>query len=141
MISNANGESYHSGKMKGILKISRVLQGEVSVGDEIAIIQRYSIKEEDGVTYIEDKSGLTPMKKGDKWVCFLAYDDRDDVYWTVSSYLGRFHVPENKEDLAQHLSAEEMGLYVKNDYNSMLYNQLVKAYDWGTEPETEKKMK
>lgn len=126
---DANKNPYLHDVSESSFEISRILKGNLSVGDSINITQNYYIQNDDGVDTIYDASEMTPMKKSEKWVYFLSFDEINDTYWIRSIY-GRYPVPTAENIKADELTAEEMGRYKKNDMVDSLYNELVEMYDW-----------
>ncbi len=126
---DANKSPYLFDVSESSFEISRVIKGDVKVGDTINITQQYYIQNVEGVDTIYDSSEMTPMKKGEKWVYFLSYDEINDTYWIRNIY-GKYPVPESNNSTADGFTAEEMGRYKKNNMVDSLYNELVEMYDW-----------
>ena len=122
---------FFSGESKCQFKITRVLEGDLQVGETITIVQKYYYEDtEHGGKELHNNSYIRPMKKGDKWVYFLTYYEDYLGYRTTFTIQGRFPVPPSKDSSADDLSAFEMGLYKKYDYCDAIYNDIVNRYDW-----------
>lgn len=111
------------------LKITKVLKGDVNVGDTIKIRQLYGVENRDGVDTTIDSSDMLPMKKGDEWLYALTLSDDGDYYWVYNVY-GRFPVPPSNTSDANDFTAEQMGRYERNVQHDDYYNELVEMYDW-----------
>lgn len=117
-------------------KIDKILGGEGATtkerGAEIIINQAYAIK--DG-RYLSD-SKLTPMLKGDRWVYFLRFNEKNGTYCSLNDYMGRFpdpgyclvydRDPDLRESANQFLPAmtNRYGLMDDNDFNEKIYRTL-----------------
>ncbi len=122
---------FFSGKSKCRFKITRVLEGDLQVGETVTVIQNYYYKDTQyGGREIVNESFMFPMKKGDEWIYFLAYDKKNQAYKSAFLYQGRYPVPPSKDSSADDFSAYEMGLYKKYDYCDAIYNDIVNRYDW-----------
>lgn len=90
-----------SGLTKRECHINRVYKGDVEIGDTITLLQDYYIWD-----FSDDDSGeeqqlitssyLKAAVKNNKYLMFLAYDDRFDGYWPVCDYEGMFSIPSDK---------------------------------------------
>ena len=74
------------------VQVERILKGDPDK-KELKLSQRYGL-EEDRNTLVTFSS-MTPMKKGEKWIFFLYYDDVNDTYWCAGDYSGRYPLPES----------------------------------------------
>ncbi len=101
------------------LIIEKVYQGEKSIGDKIVLLHDYFIWENtDNTKQLISLSGYKPMKKGDKYLLFLAWDESKDGYYVIGDYQGIYPVEETvvskkgtsntvKQDFAHVYSNEE----------------------------------
>ena len=74
------------------VQVEKILKGDPDK-KELKLSQRYGL-EEDRNTLVTFSS-MTPMKKGEKWIFFLYYDDVNDTYWCAGDYSGRYPLPES----------------------------------------------
>ena len=74
------------------VQVERILKGDPDK-KELKLSQRYGL-EEDRNTLVTFSS-MTPMKKGERWIFFLYYDDVNDTYWCAGDYSGRYPLPES----------------------------------------------
>ena len=99
---------------KNTIKVEKVLKGEAV--QSIKISQRYGISETD--CELVAFTGLTPMKKGDRWIFFLQYDKQRDTYWVAGDHSGRYPLPDEKlRGLCSRMADynEELNKYVKEN--------------------------
>ncbi|MDE6725632.1 MAG: hypothetical protein K2J79_08500, partial [Ruminiclostridium sp.] len=117
-------------------KINSILSAEgpttTEQGTDIIISQDYAIK---GGSIIS-RSKLTPMLKGDKWVYFLKYSEKDGVYYPLNDYMGRYpdpyfnwvynRDPDIKDSANRFLPAmtNKYGLTDENDFNENIFRTL-----------------
>jgi hypothetical protein len=66
------------GNAYGQLLVTEVLMGDIEVGETVKLWRRYGFDEELGLMFIFD--GRTPMHVGDRWICFLSYQEHVDAY-------------------------------------------------------------
>ncbi len=108
---------FYSGYSKCTFRIDLVYKGRISEGETITIAQdSVYLKESDRVI---TSSGRLPMKKDDRWLYFLVYDDEVKAYRAAGDTLGRY-----PEKYAYWYSAEELGVYYKADINKTIYSDL-----------------
>ena len=108
------------------IKITRVLKGDVEVGDCVKIRQGYAIDEGMLIT----RSDLTPMIKGDSWIFFLNYTEGDDdgVYWCTGDSDGRYPVSTVQNQTLAISEYSELGVYDRKDFKDEIYNEIIEKY-------------
>lgn len=104
------------------LKVTQVLQGDISEGDEIVIGDSYVVYDGGLVA----STFLTPMIKGDSWVYFLQKTDID-TYVTVGGYQGRYPVPGNENKEFPYV--ENGNGVVNGNMNEKIYSDVDKMID------------
>ena len=108
------------------MKISKVIKGDVNIGDEIEISQYYVV--EDGELYTF--SGMTPMIKGDSWLFFLAKSNRDNAthYCHMGDFQGRYPIPDTENTVLPY--ALDNGTYDPEDFRSDIYSEILEKYEF-----------
>lgn len=108
------------------IKVTKVLMGDVNVGDDLRIGQFYGISDGELVTI----SDLTPMQKGDEWVFFL-YREKDGTYWYSADSDSRFPTKQSASNNSSMklAAAPYLGVYDKADFNEDIYSEIVEKYD------------
>lgn len=78
-----------AGYTKRELEVEKVYKGDVSVGDKIVLMQDYFIWAEDnGEKKLMSLTELKPMKKGEKYLLFLAWSKNKEAYYEVGDFQG-----------------------------------------------------
>lgn len=106
------------------IEVSRVLMGDVNVGDELRIVQRYAVVDGQLITF----SDLTPMQKGDEWVFFLRNVQDTDKYICSAENQSRFPVSGAENNPMALSDAPELGVYEEAHFDRVLYNEIVEKY-------------
>lgn len=106
------------------IEVSRVLMGDVNVGDELRIVQRYAVVDGQLITF----SDLTPMQKGDEWVFFLRNVRDTDKYICSADTQSRFPVGGAENNPMTLSDAPELGVYEEVHFDRVLYNEIVEKY-------------
>lgn len=110
----------------GTVEISRVLKGDVKVGDTVNVLQRYGIIGDEFFAYDE----LTPMQNGDEWVFFLKEEPRLDGYWCWGDTDARYPTKNASSNRPMALAeSPELGVLDKSLFNQSIYEELVEKYD------------
>ena len=107
------------------IEVTRVLKGDVNVGDTLTICQNYAVVEDRFVTY----SALTPMMKGDTWIFFLGSSDNGEYYFCTSDSDGRYPVKDFTYKRIALTENEDLGVYDAKDFNEEIYNEILEKYD------------
>lgn len=109
------------------IKVTRVLMGDVEVGDELAIDQHYAVADGELITF----GGLTPMQNGDEWVFFLRKRSESEHYICSADTDSRFPTKNSASNNSTAPLAEstELGVYSKADFNGDIYSEIVAKYD------------
>lgn len=107
------------------IEVSRVLMGDVNVGDELRIVQRYAVVDGQLITF----SDLTPMQKGDEWVFFLRNVRDTDKYICSADTQSRFPVSGAENNPMALSDAPELGVYEEVHFDRILYNEILEKYD------------
>jgi hypothetical protein len=132
------------------LQIIDVLQGEAQVGDVITVAQYYYVDDEGTFVSFD---GLTPMRKGDRWIYFLSnlsetaesieflgqFNDVEptdylDTYFVTGYRNARFPVPSTERPMRSSEPAT-FGMFNREDFPSGLHNEIlnhfqIEAQDW-----------
>lgn len=106
------------------IEVSRVLMGDINVGDELRIVQRYAVVDGQLITF----SDLTPMQKGDEWVFFLRKVLNTDKYICSADYQSRFPVSGAENALMPLSDSSELGVYEKSHFDKAIYDEIVEKY-------------
>lgn len=107
------------------VKVTRVLLGDINVGDEVKVKLRYGIVKDQLIT----GTALTPMQKGDEWVFFLTLSMDGTFYWHTYDSDGRYPTKNSSNNGIMPLAeSPELGVYNKADFNEKIYNELVEKY-------------
>lgn len=109
------------------IEVTKVLMGDVKVGDKLSIDQRYAVVDGELITF----SDLTPMQKGDEWVFFLRKRTNSDHYICSADSDSRFPTKTSASNNRAMILAEsaELGVYNEEDFNREIYNEVVLKYD------------
>lgn len=106
------------------LKVTKVLFGDVEVGDELNIKQSYGILDGELISF----SKLTPMQKDDEWIFFLKLAS-DNSYWCAGDSDGRYPTKNSSENGIMSLSeAPELGVYNESEFKRAIYDEIVEKY-------------
>lgn len=108
------------------IEVTRVLFGDVNVGDNLKIGQYYGVTDGQLISFDE----LTPMQNGDEWVFFLRYEPEiEDSYWCCGDSDGRYPV-KSADNAPMPLSdSPDLGVYNEENFNRDIYNEIVDKYD------------
>lgn len=109
------------------IEVTKVLMGDVNVGDKLSIDQRYGVVDGELITF----SKLTPMQKGDEWVFFLRKRSKSDHYICSADYDSRFPTKNSasNNDIMPLAEGAELGVYNEADFNDGIYKEIVEKYD------------
>lgn len=109
------------------IEVTKVLMGNVNVGDELKIDQNYGIVDGELITFSE----LTPMQKGDEWVFFLRKVAKSDHYICTAESDSRFPTKSSasKNGIMPLAEGAELGVYNEADFNDGIYKEIVEKYD------------
>lgn len=109
------------------IEVTRVLFGDVNVGDNLKIGQSYGVVDGQLISFDE----LTPMQKGDEWIFFLRYEPEiESSYWCCGDSDGRYPIP-SAENAPMPLSdSPDLGVYNDEDFNRDIYNEIIEKYDF-----------
>lgn len=108
------------------VKVTKVLSGDVKVGDEIKIAQYCGVFEDRFVTYSE----MTPMLKGDTWIfCLTKSNYTDDLYWCTGDSDGRYPLKSSANRITGLNAEEDLGVYNRDSFKNNIYNDLLEKYD------------
>ncbi len=108
------------------VKVTKVLSGDVKVGDEIKIAQYCGVFEDRFVTYSE----MTPMLKGDTWIfCLTKSNYTDDLYWCTGDSDGRYPLKSSANRITGLKAEEDLGVYNRDSFKDNIYNDLLEKYD------------
>lgn len=109
------------------IEVTKVLMGDVNVGDKLSIDQRYGVVDGELITF----SKLTPMQKGDEWVFFLRKRSKSDHYICSADYDSRFPTKNSasNNDIMPLAEGAELGVYNEADFNNYIYEEIVEKYD------------
>ncbi len=117
------------------LKIEKVHQGDVNVGDKIVLMQDYFIwTNTDNIKQLISLTGLKPMKKGEKYLLFLAWDKNKEGYYAVGDFQGVYPLEDTTVKSKEGSVAAKRELehvYSREDYSSTLipiYDEVQKKY-------------
>ena len=106
------------------IEVSKVLKGDVEVGDKLTVIQSYGVVDGQLVSI----SDLTPMVKGDTWLFFLKKSSRSDVFWCEGDSDGRYPVPNSKNRTLAISEYSELGVYDEQNFKSGIYSEILNKY-------------
>jgi len=119
--SKIQKEMPSAGYTKRELKITKVYQGDVNVGDKIILLHDYFIWENsDKIKQLISISDYKPMKKGDKYLLFLAWDKGKEGYYVVGDYQGIYPLEDadaSKRDTNKASNQEFEHVYSKEEYS------------------------
>lgn len=109
------------------IEVTKVLMGDVNVGDKLSIDQNYGIVDGELISFSE----LTPMQKGDEWVFFLRKVAKSDHYICTAESDSRFPTKNSASNNGIMPLAEgaELGVYNEADFNNYIYEEIVEKYD------------
>lgn len=146
-IENAHQEEYteYDGDFKkdiliniksiNTIKVSKVLSGDVNIGDELKIVQSYGIYE----NRLISNSCLTPMVNGDTWLFFLGkaingdYLKEENCWVCLGDNDGRYPVPDASYQKTltfsnRSVESANLGVYDKGEFRQDIYNDILKKY-------------
>ncbi len=106
------------------IEISRVIKGDVKVGDMVKVSQGYAVNDGQLITL----SCLTPMVKGDTWVFFLSTANDCGYYWCTGDSDGRYPVSTVQNQSLEISEYSGLGVYNREDFKDEIYNELVEKY-------------
>lgn len=98
-------------------RVDEVFKGDVSVGDELIIGDKYFVNGSDLNYY--PGNAFTPMIKGDRWVYFLRVDDNG--YYDALG-LGRYPIPGEEHPFV--LAPRWHGAYDHYDFSDKIYEDV-----------------
>lgn len=109
------------------IEVTKVLMGDVNVGDKLSIDQNYGIVNGELISFSE----LTPMQKGDEWVFFLRKVAKSDHYVCTAESDSRFPTKSSasKNGIMPLAEGAELGVYDEADFNNYIYEEIVEKYD------------
>lgn len=108
------------------IEVTKVLFGDVNVGDELKIGQSYGVVDEQLISF----DALTPMQNGDEWLFFLNFEPTlDNSYWCCGDSDGRYPVPNAENALMPLSDSPDLGVYNEEDFNRDIYNEIVGKYN------------
>ncbi|MCH5205511.1 MAG: hypothetical protein J1F09_01075 [Oscillospiraceae bacterium] len=107
------------------IEVSRVLKGDVEVGDNLKLTQLYAVVDGQLITM----SDLTPMVKGDTWIFFLDCEEGSDIYWVTGDSDGRYPVSSNTNKTLAITQYSNLGVYKKQNFKSGIYSEILEKYD------------
>ena len=107
------------------IKVSRVLMGNVNVGDELQIVQRYAVVDDELITFSE----LTPMQNGDEWIFFLRSVSDTDKYICSADCQSRFPTGESANRMMSLAERADLGVYEEVCFDWDIYNEIVEKYN------------
>lgn len=107
------------------VEVTKVLFGNVNIGDRLNISQNYGVVNEQLITF----SALTPMQYGDEWVFFLK-ESEENLYCCAGDCQGRYPVP-SAENAPMPLSdSPDLGVYSEQSFNRSIYDEILEKYDF-----------
>lgn len=112
-------------KSTNFVEVSRVIKGDVKVGDLVKVQQSYAVNDGQLITL----SDLTPMVKGDTWVFFLSTANDSGIYWCTGDSEGRYPVSTAQNQSLTISEYSGLGVYNREDFKDEIYNELVEKYD------------
>ncbi|MBD5103545.1 MAG: hypothetical protein HDT47_01625 [Ruminococcaceae bacterium] len=107
------------------IEITKVLKGNVDVGDTLKICQEYAVVDDKFVT----ESALTPMMNGDTWIFFLEPSDNGEYYFCVGYSEGRYPVKDSVYKRIALTENENLGVFDEKDFKEEIYNEILEKYD------------
>lgn len=107
------------------IEISKVIKGDVSVGDEIVLKQLYGVIDDQFMT----DSNLTPMLKEDTWLFFLSKNN-DGAYYCTGDNDGRYPLKNFSYRRIALTDNEDLGVYNKEDFREDIYSEILEKYDF-----------
>lgn len=108
------------------IEISRVIKGNVNVGDTLTIAQEYAVIDDRFLTYSE----LTPMQEGDTWLFFLFNNDNSGIYYCSGDSDGRYPIRDCVYSKVAFTENENLGVYEKESFNEKIYGEILEKYDF-----------
>lgn len=110
------------------IKVSKVIKGDLQVGDTVTITQRYGIIDGKFI----NNSDLTPMLKGDTWLFFLYESDNLNVgtYRCTGDSDGRYPIKNVSYRKIAFTDNEDIGVYNKEDFREDIYKEILEKYDF-----------
>ena len=129
-IDDSVNAGFSFGGSLNTIEVTKVLFGDVNVGDKLVVGQHYYIDEEDGrlITH----SDMTPMVKGDEWLFFLGFEPKlKDTYWYIGDSDGRYPVPNSTQNSVMPLSEYwQFGVYEKQHFKQNIYDEILEKYEF-----------
>lgn len=108
------------------IEVTRVLFGDVNIGDNLKIGQSYGVADEQLISF----DALTPMQNGDEWLFFLNFEPTlDNSYWCCGDSDGRYPGPNAENALMPLSDSPDLGVYNEEDFNRDIYNEIVEKYN------------
>lgn len=110
------------------IEVSKVIKGDVAVGDVVPITQDYGIVENQFLAI----SRLTPMLKGDSWIFFLSENKNLAVgkYSCTGDNDGRYPLKNFSYRRIALTDNEDLGVYDKEDFREDIYSEILEKYDF-----------
>lgn len=111
------------------IEVSKVIKGDVNVGDTVPITQDYGVIDNQLVTTSE----LTPMLKGDTWIFFLSENTseiRAGKYSCTGDNDGRYPLKNFSYRRIALTDNEDLGVYNKEDFREDIYSEILEKYDF-----------
>lgn len=115
-----------STKSYSSMKISKVIKGDVEVGDTLTVSQNYGVVDDKLITCSE----LTPMLDGDTWLFFLYNNYDSGIYCYAGDSDGRYPVKDFTYQRIALTENEALGVYEKENFNQAIYDEILEKYDF-----------
>lgn len=106
--------------------VSKVIKGDVNVGDTLRVAQEYAVVDNRFLTYSE----LTPMLEGDTWLFFLYNNYNSGIYYCSGDSDGRYPLKNCTYKRNALTENEDLGVYEKENFNEKIYNEILEKYDF-----------
>lgn len=112
---------------KNYIKVSKVIKGNVDIGDTVAITQRYGVVDDQFIAI----SRLTPMLKDDAWIFFLSENNEvgAGAYHCTGDNDGRYPLENFDYKKIALTDNENLGVFNKEDFREEIYKEILKKYD------------
>lgn len=109
------------------IEVTKVLMGDVNVGDKLSIDQRYGVVDGELITF----SKLMPMQKGDEWAFFLRKRASSNHYICSADYDSCFPTKNSasNNEIMPLAESAKLGVYNETDFNEDIYKEIVEKYD------------
>lgn len=108
----------------GTVEVTKVIKGDVSVGDTIKVGQLYGLVDNRLITM----SALTPLVKGDTWLFFLSTSGDCGYYWCTGDSDGRYPVSTVQNQALAVSEYSQLGVYNREDFKDEIYSEIVEKY-------------